>query len=48
MAEKTPNQQLAEKLLYTPASVADSLDVVTLMALDFAVGYIQFRDAGQP
>ena len=39
MAEKTPNQQLAEKLLYKPAYVADKDADVKQKAHDFAEGY---------
>ncbi len=38
MAEKTPNQQLAEKLLYKPAYVADKDADVKQKAHDFAEG----------
>ena len=38
MAEKTPTQQLAEKLLYTPAYAADKSADVKKAAADFAEG----------
>ena len=47
MAEKTPNQQLAEKLLYKPAYVADKDADVKQKAHDFAEGYKKFLDAGK-
>ena len=47
MAEKTPNQQLAEKLLYKPAYVADNDADVKQKAHDFAEGYKKFLDAGK-
>ena len=40
MAEKTPNQQLAEKLLYKPAYVADKDADVKQKAHDFAEGVL--------
>ena len=47
MAEKTPNQQLAEKLLYKPAYVAEKDADVKQKAHDFAEGYKKFLDAGK-
>ena len=47
MAEKTPNQQLAEKLLYKPAYVTDKDADVKQKAHDFAEGYKKFLDAGK-
>ena len=47
MAEKTPTQQLAEKLLYKPAYVADKDADVKQKAHDFAEGYKKFLDAGK-
>lgn len=47
MTEKTPNQQLAEKLLYKPAYVADKDADVKQKAHDFAEGYKKFLDAGK-
>ncbi len=47
MAEKTPTQQLAEKLLYTPAYAADKDASVKQAAHDFAEGYKKFLDAGK-
>ena len=47
MAEKTPNQQLAEKLLYKPAYVTDKDADVKRKAHDFAEGYKKFLDAGK-
>ena len=48
MAEKTPNQQLAEKLLYKPAYVTDKDADVKQKAHDFAEGYKKFLDNGKP
>ena len=39
MAEKTPNQQLAEKLLFKPAYVGDKSAAVKQEAHAFAEGY---------
>ena len=47
MAEKTPNQQLAEKLLYKPAYVTDKDADVKQKAHDFAEGYKKFLDNGK-
>ena len=47
MAEKTPTQQLAEKLLYTPAYAADKSADVKKAAADFAEGYRKFLDNGK-
>ena len=47
MAEKTPNQQLAEKLLYKPAYVADKDADVKQKAHAFAEGYKKFLDNGK-
>ena len=47
MAEKTPNQQLAEKLLYKPAYVADKDADVKQKAHDFAEGYKKFMDSAK-
>ena len=47
MAEKTPNQQLAEKLLYKPAYVTDKDTDVKQKAHDFAEGYKKFLDNGK-
>ena len=47
MAEKTPTQQLAEKLLYTPAYAADKSADVKKAAADFAEGYRKFLDHGK-
>ena len=47
MAEKTPTQQLAEKLLYKPAYVADKDADVQQMAHAFAEGYKKFLDNGK-
>ena len=47
MAEKTPPQQLAEKLLYTPAYAADKSADVKKAAADFAEGYRKFLDNGK-
>ncbi len=47
MAEKTPNQQLAEKLLYKPAYVTDKDADVKQKAHNFAEGYKKFLDAGK-
>ena len=47
MAEKTPNQQLAEKLLYKPAYVTDKDADVKQKAHDFAEGYKKFIDNGK-
>ena len=44
MAEKTPTQQLAEKLLYKPAYVADKDADVKQKAHAFAEGYKKFLD----
>ena len=46
MAEKTPNQQLAEKLLFKPAYVGDKSAAVKQEAHAFAEGYKKFLDAG--
>ena len=47
MAEKTPTQQLAEKLLYKPAYVADKDADVKQKAHAFAEGYKKFLDNGK-
>ena len=47
MAEKTPNQQLAEELLYKPAYVTDKDADVKQKAHDFAEGYKKFLDNGK-
>mgnify|MGYP000796533807 CR=1 FL=1 len=47
MAEKTPNQQLAEKLLFKPAYVGDKSAAVKQEAHAFAEGYKKFLDAGK-
>ena len=47
MAEKTPNQQLAEKLLFRPAYVGDKSAAVKQEAHAFAEGYKKFLDAGK-
>ena len=47
MAEKTPNQQLAEKLLFKPAYVGDKSAAVKQEARAFAEGYKKFLDAGK-
>ena len=47
MAEKTPTQQLAEKLLYKPAYVADKDADVKQKAHAFAEGYKKFLDDGK-
>ena len=47
MAEKTPNQQLAEKLLYKPAYVTDKDADVKQKAHDFAEGYKKFMDSAK-
>ena len=47
MAEKTPNQQLAEKLLFKPAYVGDKSAAVKQEAHTFAEGYKKFLDAGK-
>ena len=47
MAEKTPTQQLAEKLLYTPAYAGDKSADVKKAAADFAEGYKKFLDNGK-
>ena len=47
MAEKTPNQQLAEKLLYKPAYVTDKDADVKQKAHAFAEGYKMFLDNGK-
>ena len=47
MAEKTPTQQLAEKLLYKPAYVTDKDADVKQKAHDFAEGYKKFLDNGK-
>ena len=47
MAEKTPNQQLAEKLLVKPAYVGDKSAAVKQEAHAFAEGYKKFLDAGK-
>ena len=47
MAEKTPNQQLAEKLLFKPAYAGDKSAAVKQEAHAFAEGYKKFLDAGK-
>ena len=47
MAEKTPAQQLADKLLYTPAYAGDKDASVKQAAHDFAEGYKKFLNAGK-
>ena len=47
MAEKTPNQQLAEKLLFKPAYAGDKSAAVKQEARAFAEGYKKFLDAGK-
>ena len=47
MAEKTPTQQLAEKLLYKTSYAADKDASVKQAAHDFAEGYKKFLDAGK-
>ena len=47
MAEKTPNQQLAEKLLFKPAYVGDKSAAVKQEAHAFAEGYKKFLDNGK-
>ena len=44
---KTPNQQLAEKLLFKPAYVGDKSAAVKQEAHAFAEGYKKFLDAGK-
>lgn len=47
MAEKTPTQQLAEKLLYTPAYAADKSADVKRQPPILPEGYRKFLDNGK-